>query len=212
MLLTIETCTDTSTLGIVHEGAVLAEMAFPSRHTLVSRLLLRLDWLLGEAGTSKDKLEGIAVSLGPGSFTGVRIGAAAAKVLAPALGIPLVGVSTLQAIAWPFRGLAGHTLVPVINARRGQIYTAQFRGIERLSADAALSPEPFAAALKGKSPLLLGALEGLGEGFNPGGYPVIRALVTPHALAALAAERLARGESDDPLTLAPVYLRAPADR
>ncbi len=212
MLLTIETCTDTSTIGIVHEGVVLAEMAFPSRHTLVSRLLLRLDWLLGEAGTSKDKLEGIAVSLGPGSFTGVRIGAAAAKVLAPALDIPLVGVSTLQALAWPFRGLAGHILVPVINARRGQVYTAQFRGIERVSEDAALSPEPFAAALADKSPLLIGVLDGLPDGFNIGNYEVVRALVTPHALAALATERLVRGESDDPLTLAPVYLRAPADR
>lgn len=212
MLLTIETCTDTSTIGIVHEGVVLAEMAFPSRHTLVSRLLLRIDWLLGEAGTTKRELTGIVVSLGPGSFTGVRIGATAGKALAPALGIPLVGVSTLQALAWPFRGLAGHTLVPVINARRGQVYCAQFRGIERVSADTALSPEPFATALAGKSPLLIGVLDGLPDTFNIGNYEIVRALVTPCALAALATERLAHGESDDPLTLAPVYLRAPADR
>lgn len=57
LILTIETCTDTTTLGVVADGAVRVEAAFPSRYTLVKRLLTRLDWLLAEAGVTKEQLE-----------------------------------------------------------------------------------------------------------------------------------------------------------
>ncbi len=221
LILTIETCTDTSTLGLVRDGAVLAEAAFPSRHTLAKRLTLRLEWLLAECGLAKGDIEGIAVSSGPGSFTGVRIGAAAAKMLAWGLRVPLAGVSTLEALAYPFRALRGHLLVPVINARRQQVYTAGFRGhgeiLERATPDLALSAEPFAGWLADHAadgpPVLLGQVEGLSASFveaAPALAPV-RALVTPMALAALAAARFARGEADDPMTMTPIYLRGAAD-
>jgi tRNA threonylcarbamoyladenosine biosynthesis protein TsaB len=221
LILTIESCTDTSTLGLVRDGAVLGEAAFPSRHTLVKRMLPRLDWLLAESGLTKRDIEGIAVSSGPGSFTGVRIGAAAAKTLAWGLHVPLAGVSTLEALAYPFRALRGHLLVPVINARRQQVYTAGFRGhgviLERATPDLPLSAEPFADWLRDHAddgpPVLIGQVEGLPATFLeaiPGIAPV-RSLVTPLALAALATERLARGESDDPMTMTPIYLRGAAD-
>lgn len=222
-ILTIETCTDTSTLGLLQDGVLLAEAAFPSRHTLARRLFTRLDWLLAESGLQKQALEAIAVSLGPGSFTGVRIGLAAAKTLALGLGIPLVGIPTLEALAYPLRGLRDAVLAPVINARRQQAYLAVFNGVDgvlqRRTPDLVLSASDFARTLRDYQTgmthtLLIGQLDGLPPGFfaeAPASITSMRSLVTPHALAVLAAERLARGAVDDPMTLTPIYLRNAAD-
>jgi tRNA threonylcarbamoyladenosine biosynthesis protein TsaB len=219
-ILTLETCTDLASVGLVRDGVLLGEVSFPARHTLVSRLLARLDWLLGECGLSKGAIEALAVSLGPGTFTGVRIGATVGKVLASALGIPVVGVSTLEALARPFRSGTAATIVPVINARRGQVYAAAFAvgsgTLRRVSDDQALAAAPLASYCGAQvAPVILaGALAALPEELRaafPGDAFMVEAQVSAVALAALAAERLARGEHDDPLTLAPVYLRPPAD-
>jgi tRNA threonylcarbamoyladenosine biosynthesis protein TsaB len=223
LILTIETCTDMSTLGLVRDGAVLAEAAFPSRHTLARRLLARTEWLLAECGLGKGDLEAIALSRGPGSFTGVRIGAAAAKTLAWGLQVPLAAVSTLEALAYPFRDLQDVLLAPIINARRQQVYTALFSGgeggLRRRTDDLLLSADPFRAELAAhaggfRQVLLTGLVEGLPEAFRselPLPAATVHATVPPRALALLAAERLARGEADDPMTLTPEYLRGVTD-
>ncbi|HEY3417421.1 MAG TPA: tRNA (adenosine(37)-N6)-threonylcarbamoyltransferase complex dimerization subunit type 1 TsaB [Armatimonadota bacterium] len=218
-ILTIETCTDTCTMGVVRDGAVLAEAAFPSRHTLVQRLLPRVEWLLDDGGLTRGDVEAIVVSRGPGSFTGVRIGMTAAKTLALWGKIPLVGVSTLEALAYPFRALSGSLLVPMINARRQQAYLALFRTtagtLQRLTPDLLLSAGPAAETLEaqreGGQALCIGQLDGLPAGLLPASAAVVRSLVTPHALAALGRERLERGEADDPITLTPLYLRNAAE-
>lgn len=218
LLLTIETCTETSTLGLVRDGAVLAEAAFPSRYTLAKQFYTRLDWLLAETELAKTALEGVAVSQGPGSFTGVRIGMAAAKALASWLNIPIAAVPTLEALAYLFRELPDTWLVPLVNARRQQAYMALFRGRERRTPDLLLSVDPFHALLRehigSEAVCFIGQTEGLPSAFReglPGRHATVRSLVTPHALAALAEERLARGAGDDPLTLTPIYLRGAAD-
>ncbi len=223
LILTIETCTDTSTLGLVRDGVVLAEAAFPGRYTLARRMLLRLEWLLQECELTKAEIEAVALSLGPGSFTGVRIGAAVAKTLAQWRQIPLLGISTLEALAYPFRHCGHALLAPIINARRAQVYLALFYSegglLLRQTADLVLSAEPVSALLREhggafSQTLLIGVTEGLPEAFQhlfTGSAAPVRSLVTPHALAALAQERLARGEQDDPMTLAPIYLRNAAD-
>jgi len=223
LILTIETCTETSTLGVMRDGVVLAEAAFPSRYTLAKRLQLRINWLLAECEVNKTALDAIAVSQGPGSFTGVRIGVAAAKSLAYWLHIPLVGVPTLEALAYPFRKVPGALLAPMINARRQQVYTALFHTeggrLHRQTPDLLLSAGPFTELLHGQAsgdgPLLfIGQTDGLPPAFlhdAPRPPAPVRSLVTPHALAALAQVRLERGEQDDPLTLSPIYLRSAAD-
>ena len=223
LILTIESCTETSTLGLVRDGVVLGEVAFPSRHTLARRLLPRLAWMLEECGLTKGDLEGIAVSQGPGSFTGVRIGLAAAKTLARELALPLVAVPTLEALAYPFRGFRDTLLAPVINARRQQAYLALFRGefgaLQRQTPDLLLSATPFTELLRTHEAgvahtVIIGQADGLSAAFlaeAPGPVMTIRSLVTPHALAVLAQERLERGDSDDPMTLAPIYLRGAAE-
>jgi len=222
LILTIETCTEMSTLGLVRDGAVLAEAAFPARYTLAKRLQLRIDWLLAECELAKSALDAVAMSQGPGSFTGVRIGAAAAKMLAYWLHIPLVAVPTLEALAYPFRTFPHALLAPLINARRQQAYTALFRGEEgtlrRITPDQLLSAGPFTELLQahaGDEPIIyIGQTDGLPPAFvwdAPRSPATIRSLVTPHALAALALARLERGEQDDPMTMAPIYLRSAAD-
>ncbi len=223
LILTIETCTETSTLGLVRDGTVLAEAAFPGRYTLARRMLLRLEWLLRECELSKADIQAVAVSLGPGSFTGVRIGAAMAKTLAQWQQIPLLGISTLEALAYPFRACRHSLLAPVINARRAQVYLALFYSegdmLLRQTADLALSAEPLTALLREHrgafcQTLLIGVTEGLPDALQhqfTGSIATVRSLVTPHALAALAQQRLDRGEQDDPMTLAPIYLRSAAD-
>jgi len=223
LILTIDTCTEESTLGLVRDGVVLAEAAFPSRHTLARRFFSRLEWLLAECGLTKGMIEAIALSQGPGSFTGVRLGAAAAKTLAQWMPVPLVSISTLEALAYPFRNFPDALLAPIINARRQQVYLALFRGesgaVQRLTPDLVLGSAAFAETLArhetgNRHAVLIGLVEGLPAEFlvcPTGPLHPIRSTVTPHALAALAEERLARGETDDPLTLAPIYLRNAAD-
>lgn len=222
LIATLETCTDTSTIGLLRDDVIIAEIAFPSRHTLVQKALPRLEWLLSESGLQKNDIEAIAVSIGPGSFTGVRIGPAAAKTIASQMQIPLLGISTLAAIAYPFREIRNMLLVPVINARRQQLYTAFFQGTgegcQRLTADMALSAEDFATEVARHSAqqtvMLLGQLNTIPLAFRenlPAGTCAVNTLVTPSALAALAYEKLQTGEADDPLTLSPIYLRNVAE-
>jgi len=109
-----------------------------------SRTLLKMaENVLQDAGLSMKEIELIAVSKGPGSFTGIRIGVAAAKGLAWAEELPVCGVSSLEAMAMPLSDRVGSILCPVMDARLKQVYNAKFfageGGIERLCTDRAVS-------------------------------------------------------------------------
>jgi tRNA threonylcarbamoyladenosine biosynthesis protein TsaB len=115
LILAFDTATEVATSALVSDGEVLGE--------LVSRavtLLEDVDALLRRGGVRPGDLEGLAVGIGPGSFTGVRVGLATARGLALALGVPVAGVSTLDALA---AGAPGAT--PVIDARRREVFVLQ---------------------------------------------------------------------------------------
>ncbi|MEN3311242.1 MAG: tRNA threonylcarbamoyladenosine biosynthesis protein TsaB [Actinomycetota bacterium] len=112
LILAFDTATDVATSALVSDGEVLGE-----RTSRAVTLLEDVDALLRQAGAHTRELEGIAVGIGPGSFTGVRIGVATARGLALALGVPLAGVSTLDALA---AGAPG--ALPVVDARRGEVF------------------------------------------------------------------------------------------
>jgi tRNA threonylcarbamoyladenosine biosynthesis protein TsaB len=107
-------------------------------------LLTAIEALLKAAGAGAKDLAGIAVALGPGSFTGVRVGLATAKGLGYSLGIPVTGLSSLELLARAARLPRGSAVCAAIEAGRGEVYTARFRvadhGLERLTDDAALPP------------------------------------------------------------------------
>ena len=116
-------------------------------------LVPAIDELLGELGISRSQIACVCVGRGPGSFTGVRIAMATAKGIAQALGVGLVGVSTLDAIAWNAQaaGVRGDLLVAA-DAMRKEVYPARFAlfddGVRRLSADRVVKAEAFAAELE----------------------------------------------------------------
>jgi tRNA threonylcarbamoyl adenosine modification protein YeaZ len=114
-ILAFDTATDVATSALVADGELLGE-----RVSRAVTLLEDLDALLRRAGASVAGVDALAVGVGPGSFTGVRIGLATARGLAFALGVPVAGVSTLEALA---AGAPG--AVPVVDARRGEIFALQ---------------------------------------------------------------------------------------
>src|SRR5215210_3342156 len=112
LILAFDTATDVATSALVSDGEVLGE-----RVSRAVTLLEDVDALLRQAGAQTRELEGLAVGIGPGSFTGVRIGLSTARGLALALDLPVAGVSTLDALA---AGAPG--AVPVIDARRRELF------------------------------------------------------------------------------------------
>ena len=120
LILAFDTATDRTTSALVADGAVLGE-----RTTTPQSLLAAVDALFGEAGMAPSDLSGIVVGTGPGSFTGTRIGLAAARGLALSLGIEVAGVSTLDALAAGCDGA-----YPVIDAKRGEVFVAGPRAVE----------------------------------------------------------------------------------
>jgi tRNA threonylcarbamoyladenosine biosynthesis protein TsaB len=113
LILAFDTATSVATSALVQDGKTLAE-----RRSIPARVLEDLDELLREVGVEATRLDGLAVGTGPGSFTGLRMGLAAARALSFALDVPVAGVSTLEALA-----AGAPSALPVIDARRREVFT-----------------------------------------------------------------------------------------
>lgn len=120
-ILATDTSTDILTVAVCDEEAVLAEIAVHAPRTHSERLLVTAHNLLAEAGLSLADLDALAVGVGPGSFTGLRIGISAWKGLALGAGLPLVGVPTLDALA-RLHDQAERPVCPVLDARMGEVF------------------------------------------------------------------------------------------
>ena len=130
LILAFDTATSTATSALVRDGAVLGERA-----TTPVRVLEDVEALLAAAGIEPRELDALAVGIGPGSFTGVRMGLAAARGLALALDIPVAGVSTLAAL-----GAGAPDAVPLIDAKRRELFLEQNGEIVALPALAFEAP------------------------------------------------------------------------
>ena len=218
LILAFETSAKAGSVALMKEGKLLGESYNNTGLTHSQTLLKMAEDLLRSCGYTPQDVEAVAVAAGPGSFTGVRIGVAAAKGYAWGSRIPCCGVSTLEAMALTL-GIWDGTVVGVMDARRNQVYTATFRAEEgklaRLTEDRAISLEQLGEELQNSSgPVFL-----VGDGSNLC-YTTLKAqaanLILPpehrmHQRAsgvALAAEgKLARGEACDGAALTPNYLR-----
>jgi len=133
LLLSIDTATPCSsvalTMGTRLDGEVLASLSLSSGKTHSRRLLALISYIMQETGVDWPRIEAIAVSLGPGSFTGLRIGMATAKGLAFASDKPMVGISTLAGLA--SKCAPAPHICAVLDARKKEVYAAFFRTNER---------------------------------------------------------------------------------
>ncbi len=217
-ILGIETSMYAGSIAVSEDEKILGEYYFNTGPSHSEKLLPSIDWLLKELSIDKTELEGIAVSLGPGSFTSLRIGLAAAKGLSYALGIPIAGVCTLELMANNLP-LAPFTICPLIDARRGEVFTAFFESQEgrvvRISEDMVLSAENLAGKIKDRTILIgEGALlysDFLEDIMGADGYAVLcpEPLSYPRAgvLSSMGYLIIRDGGGDDPHTLSPHYMR-----
>ncbi|MCF6289763.1 MAG: tRNA (adenosine(37)-N6)-threonylcarbamoyltransferase complex dimerization subunit type 1 TsaB [Desulfobacterales bacterium] len=219
LLLALETATMCGSVALVAADRCIGEYTLQTGRTHSKGLLPGIQWLLGQAGLDWDALAGIAVSIGPGSFTGLRIGLSTAKGLALALDRPLIGVATLDGLAAQFPGVE-QLVCPVLDARKKEVYAALYRGsgkegCERVSDYLVLPPAELCARISG--PVLLA-----GDGIAVHG-DLFKELLAGRAIfvrpgqvfpraATIGMLAIAKYRADDfldPVLAAPVYVRAP---
>ncbi len=216
LVLGVETSTMQGGVALVRKDRLMSEYLLNVETTHSERLLPAIDRMLRDAGVGLDAVSGFAVSIGPGSFTGLRIGLSTVKGLAYASGLPVVGVPTLEALAWsaPF---AAFQVCPVLDARKEEVYAALFRFeqglLVRLMGDTALAPEALCSKIR-KPTLFLGdGLPIYGALFRRilGDRMLVPPLASrgarPACVAELGRQRLERGERDTTDSLVPRYLR-----
>jgi tRNA threonylcarbamoyladenosine biosynthesis protein TsaB len=193
---------------------VLAERHWRTDRSHVGALPGQVAAVLRQAGVDWPALGGVAVSIGPGSFTGLRIAVAFAKGLAFASGLPLVAVPTLEALAQAAGAAPGTRVCAAIDARKREVYAATFDmgsgGVQRMTLDAAASPAALAAGLRAGTIVVGDAPEVYPEAFA--GLTVLPFATHPPrggVVALAGADRLARGEATGVSGLEPLYVRAP---
>ncbi len=125
-ILAIESSGNVASAAVAEDSKILAEYTVNIGKTHSQTLLPMIDRVLADAEMSVNDMDAIAVSRGPGSFTGLRIGSATAKGLAAAAEIPIVDVPTLEALAVGVGNAGGRLICPVIDARRNEVYTALY--------------------------------------------------------------------------------------
>ncbi|MGB9859442.1 MAG: tRNA (adenosine(37)-N6)-threonylcarbamoyltransferase complex dimerization subunit type 1 TsaB [Moorellaceae bacterium] len=221
LVLGIESSTALVSVAVVDDQKLRAEISLNGEQYSSRRLLPVISSLLEEANLEFNELTGIAVSLGPGSFTSLRIGLATAKGLAHASGKPLVGIPTLEGLALNAVGVSG-LICPVLAARRQEVYTALYRWQEGelcgLTSCMVVEPSSWAARLASyDEPVYF-----LGDAVMP--YREVwlslgnRAVFLPPEstlprgghIARLGQRRLSQGQVDDLFQLKPLYLRPSA--
>lgn len=217
-ILAIDTASSVSSVAVASEGKLQAEVTVEAGRTHSETLLSHIEGALSFAGVERSALTGVAVSIGPGSFTGLRIGLATVKAIAYGLGIPLVGVSTLAALALAVPVPDVHTLA-LMDAQKGNAYAGLYEWrAGNLHEVCPVRVAPLAEAIaeaadRGKPVLLTGELA-VKKRARLGNLPDNVTLAPAHLLTARASHvawlgiaRLAAGERDDPMTLEPFYIR-----
>ena len=214
IVLGIETSDYINALGVVDGERVLSETKYEATSSSIEKITENIDELLREAGLVLNDVHGIGAGLGPGSWTGIRIGVTVAKMLAFSMNKPVAGIPTLEVLAYSARD-ESRPIFAVIDVGAGDtVYAGKYRAgrnnialigeyyvgdIEGLAAEVTepavvvgVRAREYARIIAEKSGVKPDAIQA-----RPGGAAVAR----------LAARRLLKGESDDVLSLTPLYLK-----
>ena len=214
--LTIDTASDMASVALSREGALEAELTWRCPRNHSRELLPAVEYLLQRSGVDKGELTAVFVCIGPGSYTGLRVGIASAKGLAFALRLPIVGVGRLEADAYQHADFTG-PICAVHRAGRGELAWAVYRsassGWQQVLAPRLTTPEELLASAR-RPTLFCGEIDdelaprlrdtlGAKARFTSAATSLRRAAT----IAELAWHRLAAGKANDAASLRPIYLR-----
>lgn len=227
-VLAVDTSSDLGTVAVVVDGGLRAEAAGFGRARQGDLLLTHVERALDGAGVALGELDLLAVGIGPGSFTGLRVGLATIKGLALAQGLPVVGVPSLEVMARALEPRGDLVAVPVVEAHRGEVFAAAYGAaggglglLETVVTPFHASPEAAARrlrdALGGRPAVMCGQAarrhaSALVESLGPDAAVAQPLWDTPRAaiLAVQATHRFARDGASDLVRLEPLYVR-PSD-
>lgn len=217
IILSLNTSTKQYSLALLENEALLGEYLLSSGSSHFRDLMPCLNDLLEKTRLTPGQLEAVSVAIGPGSFTGIRVGMAVAKGLSQGLGIPIVGVSTLSALASQIH-YAREDICPLVTSRKGEVFAALFRRdscnhLTRIEKDVSLKLADLPALIKRKT-IIIGN-DFIAQGRLIKQYAGEKALLAPpnlwnlraSSIGALALQRLEHGDSDSVSELVPLYLR-----
>lgn len=215
-ILALDTATQSCSAAVTDEGSLSAELTLVKRQTHSKHLMELIHSVLVIAGFGVADLDGLAVTIGPGSFTGLRIGISTIKGLAHALDKPAVGISSLEALAWQCTKTP-YLICPLLDARKGEVYGATYhfdqdRLIQK-SGERAMSPEAVSGDIDepcvfiGSGAQLyrqsIAAALGSLAHFVPEDQNIIRA----SSVAFLSMARFEANDADESASLVPHYIR-----
>ncbi len=214
IVLGIDTSGYVNAVGLTDGGRVLADASFPARTDSLEQIVDNIDGVLVSAGLTLDSVQGIGVGLGPGSWTGIRVGVTVGKMLSFASGKPVCGVPTLEALACAVKD-PSRPVYAVISVGAGDaVYAARYCVTDE---EIKREREYFTGDINSLAALITGPCIITGTGVSAYAQEIacasgvsvqgIEAKPGGAAVAVLAARRLARGESDDALSLTPLYLK-----
>lgn len=213
-VLGIDTASLTNTIGLIDGDHMIADIAWEARDNSLQRIITNTDLTLKRGGLTLAEIDGLAVGIGPGSWTGVRIGVTVAKTLAYAVNKPICGISSLEALAYQARS-APILICPLVDAGRQNVYAAFYRAqgkaleiegkyyvgsigrlTERVKEPVLFLGKP-AHLHRAAITDALGALASFGSPSDTSGRCVV---------ALLSLSRFAAAAADDALSLVPLYL------
>lgn len=215
-ILALDTATSNCSVAVTDDDSLCAELTTHKNQTHSKHVMKTIDSVLSRAGLAVGDLDGFAVTIGPGSFTGLRIGISTIKGLAFAVDKPVVGISSLETLAWQCSNRV-YLICPMLDARKAEIYCATYRFIqghlEEQSPACAVRPESFVRQIKEpcvfigsgaqlyrqKIKNILGDL----AHFMPPDQDIIRA----SSVAFLSLKRFTANEIDTAADLIPHYIR-----
>ena len=215
-ILAVDTSTLSCSVAVVDRHSLLSEATIVREQTHSKHLMELIDAVLGFSGLKLADIDGLAVTRGPGTFTGLRIGVSSVKGLALATAKPLVGVSSLEALAMQCAG-SEYLVCPLIDARKGEVYFSRYRfkeGIFKREVQEKVLPPAQAVSDIQEPCLLVGSgavlyhddlIEALGETafFAQPGQNTIRA----STVAYLSIKKFLQKDTDDLAAFVPCYVR-----
>lgn len=220
-ILALETSGPLGGIALLKDEKLLGEIMLSGHATYSKMLLETIEWLYKELRIEWPQIDMIAVGLGPGSFTGLRIGLATAKGLAFSLGIPVIGVPTLDALAANITGREDDIICPVLDAKKYQVYLACYQDmsnglIKNISGFQCLTPKEAISAIPSSGRvIILGDGAGLLDLEKLSPQRNRQIYIAPNHLAHLRAEnigllalrRFMSDSCDDIDALKPIYVR-----